>query len=110
MPRTSSQGGGMKDLFGSETIPETRDQYLKRRRREERTATGALRKNPMIRLFGETQGKKCKECLYLCYREFAKRYYKCQLRGCSGSATTDHRVNWPACGRFILHENVSEIK
>jgi hypothetical protein len=89
----------MIDLFGSESQPESRKQYLKRRRREERTATGAFRLNPMIKLYGETLGKRCKTCIFLCCREFAKKYYKCQYRGCSGSPVTDHRVNWPACGK-----------
>jgi len=96
----------MTDLFGSESIPETRKQYLKRRRKEEFNCNDTPRKNPLLRLYGETPGQKCKNCANLCVREFARRYYKCRLRCCSGSPTTDHRVNWPACGRFELREDI----
>jgi hypothetical protein len=90
----------MTDLFGSESIPESRKEYLSRHRREERTAMGSFRKNPMIKLHGETKGQKCKNCAHLCIREFSRKYYKCALWKCSGSAVTDIKVNWPACGKF----------
>jgi hypothetical protein len=90
----------MTDLFGHNSIPETRKQYLRRKRKEERTSDGAYRNNPMLEIHGETPGKKCRDCKFLCVREFAKRYYKCEHRGCSASPATDHRVNWPACGLY----------
>ena len=45
--------------------------------------------------------------IYLCCNELAKKYYKCRYRKCSGSPTTDHRVNWPACGKFKSKDNDS---
>lgn len=94
----------MTDLFGSDTVPETRRQYLKRKKKELFNANGTPRHNPMLQLYGETPGQKCKNCAYLCVKEYANRYYKCRLRSCSGSPTTDHRVNFPACGKFELRE------
>jgi len=95
----------MNDLFGSETNPETRGEYLKRRRRELFTVTGSYRNNPMLK-FGVTSGKICKDCKYLYYREFARKYYKCRLRKCTGGPKSDHRVNWIACSKFIQNEDV----
>ncbi len=56
-----------------------------------------LNKNPMVRKNGLTPGKKCKSCIFLCYHQTAKRYYKCKKRGCTFGAGTDHRVNYEAC-------------
>lgn len=58
------------------------------------------KQNPMLRRYGAgPDGKKCKTCRHLYCKEFAGRYYKCDLRGDTNGAGTDHRVNWPACGR-----------
>lgn len=95
----------MTDLFGGKTNPESRREYLKRRRRELFNADGSYRNNPMLR-FGRTPGMKCKDCRYLYFKEFAKRYYKCMLRKNTGGQKSDHRVSWDACSKFIQDENV----
>lgn len=96
----------MTDLFGGETIPESRREYVKRRRRELFTAVGSYRNNPMLR-FGKTPGMKCKDCANLCYVEYARRYYKCRLRKCTGGPKSDHRVGWDACSKFTKkNENI----
>ncbi|MEI6047048.1 MAG: hypothetical protein WCS37_22110 [Chloroflexota bacterium] len=57
--------------------------------------------NPMVDLQGAgPDGAVCKNCRYLINRPSAKNYYKCTLRGVSGGPGTDHRVRWPACGRY----------
>lgn len=57
--------------------------------------------NPMVRCYGRgPENKRCKHCGHLFYKQFAGRYYKCELRGDSGSARTDQRVNWNACAKF----------
>lgn len=57
--------------------------------------------NPMLRLVGPgPEGRRCGDCVHLLARSLAKTYYKCELRSLSGSATSDHRVRWPACSRF----------
>jgi len=95
----------MTDLFGNNTIPETKEEHRKRIRREQRNADGSWKINPMVLWYGSVNGgQTCRDCIYLCVREFAKRYYKCRLRKCSSSPTTDHRVNWPACSKFELKE------
>ncbi len=54
--------------------------------------------NPMVRAIGPSRGHTCKLCRYLLAIEGnTRRYYKCQLRGVSNSAATDHRQSWNAC-------------
>jgi hypothetical protein len=67
-----------------------------------RNKSGALRANPMLAVAGPgPAGERCERCRHL-YQVggTAGRYYKCDLRRVSASAATDHRVRWPACGRF----------
>lgn len=57
--------------------------------------------NPMLVLVGaDPAGRKCRDCVHLVSRSRARTYYKCELRSTSSSATSDHRVGWPACSRF----------
>lgn len=90
-----------KDLFGKTSTQETSSERKLRQRREQRNVDGSYKQNPMLRLYGETPGKKCKTCEHLCYNSLAKKYYKCRLRRISSSPATDHRVNWPACGKYM---------
>jgi hypothetical protein len=62
--------------------------------------------NPMVMAHGVLEGKTCKDCIHLCYHEFSKRYYKCDLRGCSNSMTTDHRVRWNACKLYKQNQTL----
>jgi hypothetical protein len=58
-------------------------------------------KNPMLGFgFGPTD-KRCKHCAFLIKKVYDKNYYKCKYRNNSNSAATDHRINWPACAKFI---------
>ena len=59
--------------------------------------------NPCVRLYGLREpAQKCKNCVLLAYHRCARRkYFKCKLRGFTHGPGTDHRVNWPACARFI---------
>lgn len=84
----------MKGLFGYE-IPVTEDD----RRRFYREAEI---ENPMVRAYGkhENPAFRCKDCVYLYYKEYAHRYYKCSLRGDTNGPGTDHRKFWPACAKF----------
>lgn len=62
---------------------------------------GAYRTNPCLRLYGEgPEGKRCGSCSHLRANVLANTYYKCDLREISGGPLTDHRVRWPACGRY----------
>lgn len=59
--------------------------------------------NPCIALYGPgPAATTCKECVHLRYRvqRNPKRWWKCDLRRVSHSPSTDHRVSWPACGRY----------
>ena len=61
--------------------------------------------NPMVKSCGKgPEGKKCKQCKYIIRKEYSKTYYKCQWRGNTNGPGTDHKVNWPACGKFIEGE------
>lgn len=58
--------------------------------------------NPMLAVYGPGPGgMTCKGCVHL-FRAFggARNYPKCELRRVSSSVATDHRVNWPACGKY----------
>ncbi|RYC70694.1 hypothetical protein [Spirosoma sordidisoli] len=85
----------MIDLFGQE-IPDATP-------KPNRSAwhSGTKHGNPCIKVFGPgPEGAKCKTCALLRYVEYSKRYYKCAKRGVSSSVTTDHLINWPACGQY----------
>lgn len=57
--------------------------------------------NPLVKTFGPgPEGEHCKNCKHLFWRSYSKTYYKCRLRDNNESSSTDHRVNWPACGKF----------
>lgn len=89
------------DLFGLPVVPEKRIING-----QERTKSGSLVHNPMIKAYGITEGEKCKNCAHLVYKSYSKVYYKCKLRNnvdkCS--PVSDHKVNWPACGKFLKSE------
>lgn len=63
---------------------------------------GAFKVNPMLAVAGPgPEGRRCGDCVHLRMQGgVAGRYYKCELRGITGGPLTDHRVRWPACGRF----------
>ncbi len=59
-------------------------------------------KNPCLALYGHgPAGARCKQCKLLFRHLMGKMYFKCELRGFTRGAGTDHRANWPACGRFV---------
>lgn len=64
-----------------------------------------LNPNPMVKKHGRTIGEKCKTCDYLCWHQRSKRWYKCELRGITSGAGTDHRVSWDACGLYEREES-----
>lgn len=73
--------------------------------------------NPCVALYGrDPQGRKCKACGLLSPRGLghSKRWYKCLLRRASydthklGAASTDHRVNWNACARITIEDEVAQ--
>jgi len=63
--------------------------------------------NPCIALHGPGPANTaCKNCVHLRYRPLrsGKRYWKCDLRRLTESASSDHRKSWPACGRYEKRE------
>jgi hypothetical protein len=57
--------------------------------------------NPCVRLYGlGPEGERCKNCTHLFARHMGNTYWKCDLRKCTRGPGSDHRVNWPACGKF----------
>ncbi len=58
--------------------------------------------NPMIAFHGKAEGFfSCRECEWITRENYGKKtYYKCDKRGYSRGAGTDHRMNWDACGLF----------
>ena len=75
----------MKDLFGSEVSDIVSDK----------------KGNPLIALYGPGQdGKKCKPCTHLYRKKYSKVYIKCDLRKDTNGPGTDHKANFPACGKY----------
>ncbi len=61
--------------------------------------------NPCLRVYGKgPEGKTCKRCQHLFAVEHGHRYYKCDLRKLTKGPGSDHRVRWPACGRYEERE------
>lgn len=61
-----------------------------------------LNANPMVQAFGfGPDKKKCKHCQHLFHKQFANKYWKCSLRVNTNGPSTDQRVNWSACSKFI---------
>lgn len=58
-----------------------------------------VKANPCIKLHGTgPDDKRCKHCA-LCYQHRGK-YFKCELRRTTRGPGTDHKANWPTCGKF----------
>jgi hypothetical protein len=57
--------------------------------------------NPCVRVFGRgAEGVTCKTCVHLFYHTYSRRFWKCDLRVLTHGRGSDHRVRWPACGRY----------
>ena len=57
--------------------------------------------NPLIKYYGKgPEGTKCKECKHLYRKQYAGTYIKCDLRENTNGHGTDHKANWPTCGKF----------
>ena len=58
--------------------------------------------NPMVRGHGRHPdlGLRCKDCDFLLWKQFAKKYFKCSHRGNTSGPATDHRKHWPACTKL----------
>jgi hypothetical protein len=66
--------------------------------------------NPCVKLHGlGPEGQRCKACAHLFSHWTARRFYKCDLRKYTHGPGTDHRANWPACGRFTLKTSESSV-
>ena len=60
-----------------------------------------LKPNPCIAVFGAgPEGKRCKNCSQLYRIHKGKTYLKCALRIETNGPGSDHKANWPACGKF----------
>jgi hypothetical protein len=65
--------------------------------------------NPCVRTFGKgPEGAKCKSCQHFFAKQFARTYYKCDIRGNTGGPGTDHRANWKACSKYQYRLNNQE--
>ena len=61
----------------------------------------AAMKNPCIAAYGpDPMGRTCKFCVHLYHRGNTRNYYKCEFRKETHGPGSDHRVNWPACGKY----------
>lgn len=63
--------------------------------------------NPMVRAQGKgPEDKKCKHCAHFYRKEYSKTYFKCSFRGNTNGPGTDHKANWPTCGKFKISEDL----
>lgn len=77
------------------------DEENRRRKAREREHNRWKRGNPMLAQFGAgPEEKRCKSCRRFHIKRYASTYFKCDLRGDTNGPGTDHRANWPACGRY----------
>lgn len=62
--------------------------------------------NPCIPVYGPgPDGQQCKGCVHLRFpQHHSARHWKCDLRKMTHGAATDHKVSWPACGRYEKRE------
>lgn len=66
-----------------------------------------LKINPMVRAQGKgPEDKRCKHCKFLYRKQYSKTYFKCEWRGDTNGTGTDHKANWPTCGKFVESENI----
>lgn len=60
-----------------------------------------LKVNPMVKVHGTgPEGKRCKHCTHFIIKQWGNRYFKCAFRGNTNGPGTDHRANYPTCGKF----------
>jgi hypothetical protein len=79
------------DLFGNVVQPEV---PLKNK-------SGGFNINPCIAAFGKgPEGTRCKKCVHFIRKHYGGVYFKCALRGDTNGPGTDHRANWPTCGKY----------
>jgi len=66
--------------------------------------------NPMIKHWGKgPEDKRCKNCKFCYSKSYSKTYYKCEFRGDTNGPGTDHRANWPTCGKFQQPEKQESL-
>lgn len=86
----------MLDLFGNELLLKPAEA------KPARTITPTV--NPCLALYGAgPENQPCVDCVHLRYRPQRNpkaRYWKCDLRKLTDGPASDHRVNWPSCGRY----------
>lgn len=59
-----------------------------------------LRLRRMHGAHGIKDGETCGGCKHLVAKQYASRYYKCELSNVTASAATDWRCGWVACGKW----------
>jgi len=93
----------MKDLFGN-TIREPRVEI-----RHGKAVKITPSVNPMIKMHGPYKDiyTKCKDCAFLYFKQYKRRYYKCLLRpdNNDNNPKSDHRKHWYACSKFSNRDN-----
>jgi len=59
--------------------------------------------NPMVKAYGNGPTEfRCKHCKFFFRKRFSKHYFKCEYRGNTNGPKTDHKANWPTCGKFQI--------
>lgn len=76
----------MKDLLGQEVAE---------------SAPPRVKGNPCLSLYGQgPAGKTCKRCVHLYQGNSRWKHLKCRKRDKRRGDGSDHREDWPACGKY----------
>jgi hypothetical protein len=87
----------MKDLFGNDIVHPLIGKTGKRKGN-----ASAIKAHANLRtVYGTKEDQRCKNCVHCWVKQFAGKYWKCELAGGTGPAY-DWRANWVACGKFEL--------
>ena len=63
--------------------------------------------NPMVVAHGRhlDHSLRCKDCNYLYYYNYSRRYYKCNFEKETRGPLADHHKHWPACTKLEPYDN-----
>jgi len=95
----NTQGG--QDVIEQQRLLDWNDQPIEPPQQESK------QDNPCLALHGPgPEGVTCKDCIHFRYplHRSGVRHWKCDLRKLTHGAATDHRVGWPACGKYEKRE------
>lgn len=93
-------GINVKDLFGNDIIE--RSELSKKLGNK----SAVIAHDTLIKMYGKTEGKQCKDCSNCIKTGNSTTYYKCVLFSTSSCLSSDWRAKWDACGKFEITQSL----